>query len=85
MIGEKAEKHFFTVVDQPGRQAPAGRLSRNEGGSRGFQTCARGKRSEAGMPLKPVHEWITTSPRNTVEFGTPPVVSEFSPPNYFRV
>jgi hypothetical protein len=54
MIGKQAEKHFvFTVADQLDRQAPAGRLNRNEVDSRGS---------------KPV------------EFGTPPVVSEFAGP-----
>ena len=73
MIGKQAEKHFvFTVADQLDRQAPAGRLNRNEVDSRGSKTRRRRKRSEAGMRL------ITTSPRNTEEFGTPPVVSEFA-------
>lgn len=81
MLEKRTEKQFvFTAVDQPDRQAPAGRLSRSEGGSRGFQTRLRGKHSEAGMRLKPVHKWITTSPRNAEEFGTPSVVSEFVDP-----
>ena len=81
MIGKQAEKHFvFTVAEQLDRQALAGRLNRNEVDSiEGFQTRRRRKRSDAGMRL------ITTSPRNTEEFGTPPVVSEFAAPNYFRV
>ena len=76
MIGKQTEEHFvFTVADQLERQAPAGRLNRNEGDSiEGFQTRRRRKRSEAGMRL------IATSPRNTEEFGTPPVVSEFVAP-----
>jgi hypothetical protein len=76
VIGKQAEKHFvFTVADQLDRQALAGRLNRNEVDSiEGFQTRRRRKRSEAGMRL------ITTSPRNTEEFGTPPVVSEFAAP-----
>ena len=71
MIGKQTEKHFVFTVS---------RLSRNEVDSiEGFQTRRRRKRSEAGMRL------ITTSPRNTEEVGTPPVVSEFAAPNYFRV
>ena len=80
MIGKQTEKHFvFTVADQLDRQAPAGRVKPKRSGLEGFQTRRRRKRSEAGMRL------ITTSPRNTEEFGTPPVVSEFAAPNYFRV
>ena len=38
MIGKQTEKHFvFTVTDQLDRQAPAGRLTRNEVDSRGFK------------------------------------------------
>jgi hypothetical protein len=81
MMGKQTEKHLgFTVVDHPDRQDPAGRLSRNEEGSRGFQTRRRRKRSEAEMQLKAVYKWITTWPRNTEEFGTLPVVSEFADP-----
>ena len=56
MIGRQTEKHLvFTVVDQPDRQAPAGRLNRSGEGSRGFQTRRRRKRSAAEMRLKPVY------------------------------
>jgi hypothetical protein len=79
MIGKQAEKHFvFTVAEQLDRQASAGRLNRNEVDLiEGFQTRRRRKRSEAGMRLN------TTSPRNTEEFGTPPVVSEFAASKLF--
>jgi len=79
MIGKQTEKHsIFTAVDQPDRQAPAGRISRNEKGSTGFQTRRRPKRSEADMWLKPVYKWIPAPPQSTKKFGTNPVVSEFA-------
>jgi hypothetical protein len=85
MIGNQIEKHSeFMVVDQPDRQPPAGRLSRNEESSRRFQTHGRRKRPEAEMQLKPGYKWITTSPRNTEEFGSPPFVSEFADPKLLR-
>ena len=75
MIGKQTEKHFvFTVADQLDRQAPAGRLSRNEVDSRGSKPVGAASVQRPGMRL------ITTSPRNTEEFGTPPVVSEFASP-----
>src|SRR5260370_36633119 len=75
MIGKQTEKHFvFTVADQLDRQAPAGRLNRNEVDSRGFQTRRRRKRSEAGRRL------ITPSPRNTEGVWDPPFFFKFPPP-----
>jgi hypothetical protein len=73
MIGKQTQKHLGFTVDQPDRPDPSGRLSR-------FHNSQRRKRAEAEMQLRPVHKWITTSPRNTEEFGTPPVVSEFADP-----
>jgi hypothetical protein len=75
MIEKQTEKYFvFTVADQLDRQAPAGNLNRTEVDSKGSKPVGAARRSEAGMRL------ITTSPRNTEEFGTPPVVSKFAAP-----
>jgi hypothetical protein len=86
MLETQTEKQFVNgVVNQSARQTPSGRLSRNDDRSKGFHTHRCRRYSEPAARLTPAYTGITTAPQHAREVGAPPVVSEFSDPNPFRV
>ena len=85
MFEKQTEKQFVNkVVDQSARQAPSGRLSRNDDGSKGFHTRRRREDSEPVARLKSACTRITIAPRHTQGVGTSPVISEFADPKPLR-